>query len=341
MAVSDNGYIALTGWTESSDGTLQNRTKSGRSGWLLVIDRDGKEIVNFCTRLGNHDNLEQPVFHEDGTLTMILFAEDASVGWTKHELIRMDMSGELLSRRVIAQRAAGDEYYISVVGHDERGYIVREQRYGDGGYIRYEIVDYDGNRAGRLEGWHHLNALADAHAIHADQEDGKEMYLYRSDGQVGETKLSWVFDLREDQLRPFMYDGFISLPDGGAVGAGWMLDKDEANEERIGLFTRWNAQGGLVSEVLTPGWGYGEITLRPGGFAATAYPWDETWANDSVWMLYLFDEYGMMEGMVPLTSDAVSTGHNACIGALGDGTVVAAYVLPENGQDAAVTIITP
>lgn len=341
MAVSDNGYIALTGWTESSDGTLKNRTKKGRSGWLLVIDNEGKEIVNFCTRLGNHDNLSDPVFHEDGTLTAMLFAEDANVGWVKYELIRLDMDGKVLSRKVVAQKGEKDEHYITVVGRDERGYILQERMFGDGGYTRYEIVDYDGNRAGRLDGWHQLYAIADAHVIHAQEEDGKEMFLYRSDGQGGETQLCKVFDLREDHLRPVMYDGFLSLPDGGAAGCGWVLEEKDGDKTRIGLFTRWDAQGNIVSEMRTPGWGYGELALRPGGFAATAYPWDEGWQNDEVCTLYLLDQNGVMQGTVPLTSDAQNTGHNACVGALGDGTIVTAHVIAENGEDTVVTVIRP
>ena len=341
MAVSDDGLIAMTGWTESSDGTLGSRTKTGRSGWLLVIDKDGKEIVNFCTRLGNHDNLSHPVFHEDGTLTVMLFAEDADVGWVKYELIRLNMDGKVLSRNVVAQKGEKDEHYITVVGRDERGYILQERLFGDGGYTRYEIVDYDGNDAGRLENWYQPSAIADAHVIHADAEEGRDMFLYRIDGQGGETKLAKAYELREDNLRPVMYDGFLSLPDGGAVGAGWVLEKDETKEERIGLFTRWDGEGNIVSEMRTPGWGYGEIALRPGGFAATAYPWDERWANDAVWTLYLLDQNGVMEGTIPLTSDAQSTGHNACVGALGDGTIITAHVVPENSDDTVVTIVKP
>lgn len=341
IAVSDDGLIALTGWTESSDGTLAARTKTGRSGWLLVIDKDGKEIVNFCTRLGSHDNLCYPVFHDDGTLTVMLFAEDANVDWVKYELIRLNMDGKVLSRKVVAQKGEKEEHYITDVGHDERGYILQERMFGDGGYTRYEIVDYDGSDAGRLENWYQPSAIADAHVIHAEAENGKDMFLYRSDGQGGETRLAKVYELREDDLRPVMYDGFLSLPDGGTAGAGWVLEKDETKEERIGLFTRWDAEGNIVSEMRTPGWGYGEITLRPGGFAATAYPWDEGWVNDAVWTLYLLDQNGVMEGTVPITSDAQNTGYNACVGALGDGTIVTAHVVPENGDDTVVTIVKP
>lgn len=342
MAVSDNGYIALTGWTESSDGTLQNRTKSGRSGWLLVIDRDGKEIVNFCTRLGNHDNLCYPVFHEDGTLTVLLFAEDVNVGWVKYELLRLDMDAKVLSRKVIAHKGEKDEHFITVIGHDERGYILQERLYGDGGYTRCEIVDYDGNGAGRLDNWYQVTAVADAHVIRAETEEGKEQVLCRVDEQGGETQLCKAYALREDNLRPVMYDGFISLPDGGAAGCGWVLEKDETKEERIGLFTRWDAQGRVISEMRTPGWSYGEMALRPGGFAATANPWDdEGWQNDAVWTLYLLDQNGVMQGTTALTGNAVNTGHNACVGALGDGTIVTAHVTPENGEDTVVTVIKP
>ena len=341
MAVSDDGLIALTGWTESSDGTLKNRTKKGRSGWLLVLDRNGQEVVNFCTRLGNHDHLEWPVFHEDGTLTMMLFAEDANVGWTKHELIRIDMKGEVLSRKVIAQKGEKDEHFITVMGHDARGYILQEVLYGDGGYCHYTLYDDEGNRVRRLEEWTGLNAFSDAHVIREGEPDGREMWLYARDEKENESPLCSVFALREDRLRPVMLDGFVSLPDGGAAGAGWLLQEEGNDKKRIGLFTRWDAQGGIVSQMLTPGWGYGEMAMRPGGFAATAYPWDEDWKNDAVWALHLLDQNGVLQETIALTSDAVGTGHNACVGALGDGTVVAAHVSPENGQDAVVTIIRP
>ncbi len=341
MTTSDDGLIALTGWTESSDGTLTQRTKTGRSGWLLVIDSDGKEIVNFCTRLGSHDHLCYPAFHEDGTLTVMLFAEDATIGWVKYELLRLDTDGKVLSRKVIAEKSGDEEHFISVVGRDERGYILQERSYRGEGYTYTDLIDYDGNWVQRLDSWHQLDAVADAHVIHAQGKDGKSMFLYRSDGEDSETKLCKVFDLRKDDLRPMMIDGFISLPDSGAAGAGWVLEKDETKEERIGLFIRWDAQGNVVSEMRTPGWGYGEMALRPGGYAATAYPWDEGWRNDSVWALYLLDQNGVMEAVIPLTSDAVNTGHNACVGALGDGTIVTAHVAPENGEDTVVTIVRP
>lgn len=342
IAVSDNGYIALTGWTESSDGTLANRTKKGRSGWLLIIDSEGNEIVNFCTRLGEHDDLGWPVFHEDGTLTTMLFAEDADVGWVKLELLRLDMSGKVVSRKVIMEKRENEEHFINVVGRDERGYIVQERLIqAEGGYTYYDLFDFEGNHVRRLDEWNGMYAVADAHSIHLDEPGGKDMGLYALDGQGSEKRLSKAFELREDDLRPVMYDGFISLPDGGAAGAGWVLQKDAEKEERIGLFTRWDVQGNIVSEMRTPGVGYGELTLRPGGFAATAYPWDEKWANDSVWTLYLLDANGVLEQRIAIAENAVGTGHNACVGSLGDGTVVTAHVTAENGGDTVVTIVSP
>lgn len=343
MATSDDGLIALTGWTESSDGTLSGRTKTGRSGWLLVIDSEGKEIVNFCTRLGNHDNLAYPVFHADGTLTVMLFAEDANLGWVKLELIRLNMDGAVVSREVLMEKGVDDEYFVDVIGHDERGYIFSQRLIQkEGGYTHYELFDYDGGYVRRLDEWNGLNAFADAHVLRFDQEDGKEIYLYARDAQDIERQLSKAFDLREDKLRPVMYDGFISLPDGGAAGCGWVLEKDEKKEERIGLFTRWDAQGNIVSEMRTPGVFFGDMVMIPGGFAATAYPIGEDgWFDYSICSLYLFDGRGMMTGTIPLASDANDTGHNACVGALGDGTIVTAHVVPENGEDTVVTVIRP
>ena len=53
IAVSAEGRIALAGYTESADGTLALRTKSGRSGWVLCVNEEGEVLWSFCRRQGN------------------------------------------------------------------------------------------------------------------------------------------------------------------------------------------------------------------------------------------------------------------------------------------------
>lgn len=341
IAVSEDDRIALTGWTESSDGTLSQRTRTGRSGWLLVIDAQGNELINFCTRLGTHDNLTAPVFHADGTLTTMLFAEDPEAGWVKLEWIRFDRKGKIISRKVLMESKTPDDPFVSIVGRDARGYLLCERMIrGKDGYTHYELYDGDGNPIRRLEEWSGVHAIAQHHVIRLDNETEEEMALYARDVKGKETRLARVFALREDDLVPVRYNGFLSLDAGGAAGTGWALEEKNGEKERIGRFTRWDAQGHVVAEMNTPSVGYCALTQRPGGFAAIANPVDgHGFFDDSQVLLHLLDENGVLERSIAIADDAVNTGHSACVAALADGTLVIVHIGEQNADDAIVTMV--
>ena len=101
LAVSGDGRIVMTGYTNSSDGTLASRTKTGRSGWVLCVDAQGNVLWSFCSRRGTHDIMSSPVCHEDGSVTVILEAEDDT--GTKKELIRLSRDGEVMHRSIMCQ----------------------------------------------------------------------------------------------------------------------------------------------------------------------------------------------------------------------------------------------
>ncbi len=347
MAVSDDGLIAMTGCTESSDGTLASRTKTGLSGWLLVIDSEGSEVFSFCTRLGNHDNLTSPVFHDDGTLTVMLFAENME--WVKLELIRLDRTGRVLSRQVLRELSADSKSHIAIAdnAHDARGYILRESlTTNTESYRHYFLYDYDGRNLGQQETWAHgLNAIAQRHVIRSNGPDGETYGLYRREEDGSEAYLCDVFTVRKDNLREKMYAGFISLPDGGAAGAGWVLEKTETSEERPGFFTRWDAQGHIVSEMITPGVQFSALAELPGGgFAAVGYSTDDGGDGlaelEETCALYWMNEHGVITRTVPL-GRCRDIGPDCPIGVLGNGTVVTVRVTPENNDDAVVTIVSP
>ena len=60
VAVSSNGHILLTGYTDSSDGTLENRTKNGPAGWVLCIDQNGEVLWHFCRHTAKYERMEAP-----------------------------------------------------------------------------------------------------------------------------------------------------------------------------------------------------------------------------------------------------------------------------------------
>ena len=120
MAISADDRILLTGYASSADGTLENRTKSGRSGWVLCVDRQGNVLFSFCSRNGSQDEMQAPVFHADGTATVLL----NSHGNEKKliELIRLDQGGNVLSRTTLQETSSPD---INLMGRIfSGGYLV-------------------------------------------------------------------------------------------------------------------------------------------------------------------------------------------------------------------------
>ena len=102
-AVSADGRVVLTGTTDSSDGTLSTRTKTGRSGWALCIDTHGNVLWNFCTRIGSYDTLRHPVFLEDGSVAVLLNTSHS--GLYEVEWILLDKDGRQLDRKILDSRS--------------------------------------------------------------------------------------------------------------------------------------------------------------------------------------------------------------------------------------------
>ena len=122
-AVSADGRIVLTGLTDSADGTLSSRTKTGRSGWALCIDAQGNVLWSFCTRRGSHDTLRYPAFLSDGSVAMLL--DTSHDGLYEVEWIRLDKDGHPLDRRILASRSM--PWLVrggGVLNTPESGYVV-------------------------------------------------------------------------------------------------------------------------------------------------------------------------------------------------------------------------
>ena len=100
--ISADGRIVLTGTTDSSDGTLSTRTKTGRSGWALCIDMQGNVLWNYCTRIGSHDTLRYPVFLADGSVTMLL--DTSHSGLYEVVWIKLDAQGREVARKTLQSR---------------------------------------------------------------------------------------------------------------------------------------------------------------------------------------------------------------------------------------------
>ncbi|MBE5778101.1 MAG: hypothetical protein E7331_02070 [Clostridiales bacterium] len=124
VAVSSDGRILLTGYTESSDGTLEDRTKNGPAGWVLCIDHNGEVLWNFCRHYARYERMETPVFQPDGSATVVFWTEQGGIG--RLELLSLSPEGQLLSITPLIE-AADNMIHVRTCGFiPETGYVVQE-----------------------------------------------------------------------------------------------------------------------------------------------------------------------------------------------------------------------
>ena len=332
IAASDDGRIVLTGYTNSTDGTLSSRTKSGHSGWALCVDAQGNVLWSFCSRLGTADRMDAPVFHEDGSVTVVLCAElgerDA------YEVIRLDRNGEVVSRKTaLGGKGVNSLYRPQVTG---AGYILRE--YGDDLIPkRIALFDFDGNAIREMEEWVPGSAytsclLSQRHAIRV----GISRAMFSAiDAQGNEAILTELQGVNPDPEGYAIYLKLVSLPDGGAVAAGRM-DGEGVN---CGRLTRWDAQGRTAFDWWIQTGNLLDLACTGSGFAALMAPYEQpAQPEEFTWSLAFFDESGVQTGNLPVGETQT---YNGVLTALPDGGVALAQNTGgmEGDYDVRLTII--
>lgn len=299
IAVSQDGRMLMTGYTSSTDGTLSSRTKSGQSGWALCVDAQGEVLWSFCSRNASRDTMNAPLFHDDGTATVLL----CSSGNEKRmvELIRLDAwSGELIGRTTMAE-IPNDRTQSLFTSAQPRsfvgGYVLSGMDIENEWYIR-RFFDWNGQLIGQ-KSEDRVVITADAHTIEmhdgaywlcALAEDGTDTPLAKTTG-------------RNRVL--------LSLPDGGAAACS----KEMSDGKETGQITRWDEAGNLLWEAsLGEGEPY-QLLKTPTGYVATI---TRSPAAD-VTLLYL-DDTGKTVGSVEAFEGG--WGETASIAVLPDGRTV-------------------
>ena len=328
MTISADDRILLTGYASSSDGTLENRTKSGRSGWALCVDRQGNVQFSFCSRNGSQDEMQAPVFHEDGTATVLL----NSHGNEKKliELIRLDQGGNVLSRMTLLETSSPD---INLIGREfSGGYLVSGANVMTS-KTQYDYFDWDGKHMSSFEGETSgaLSVISESHAI-VFHEAG--FWLSLLDEQAKETPIAYLYDAPFGYLPPWVYADMISLDDGGAVAGGHVN-----MQTKQGALTRWASDGTTVFDVRFDDHSVKRIERTEDGFALLMHPIVPDYSSDTVQnLLYFVSEDGMVTDQVKLPK---SSDYQAWdLRRLNDGTLVVMQNIQNNGEtDAMLTMI--
>lgn len=254
IAVAEDGRMLMTGYTTSTDRTLASRTKSGHSGWALCVDARGEVLWSFCSRNASGDSMHAPVFHDDGTATVLLCSSGSERQMV--EMIRLDAaSGDVIGRTTLME-IPGDRKETLFAGEQPRafagGYALLGVNAEEGYVFVRRYFDWNGRLLGqRTEDRASIVSMAHAIEMHdgaywlcALAEDGTDTPLAKTTG-------------RNRVL--------LSLPDGGAAACS----REESDGKETGKITRWDAQGNVLWEASMGGGEPCQLLKTPTGFVAT------------------------------------------------------------------------
>lgn len=230
---SKDGRILMTGHTESTDGTLSDRTKTGRTGWALCVDAQGEVLFSFCSRNDEEAWMDCPVFHEDGSATVLLYS---GMGAGGVEMIRLSPQGEDIWRKEIIPEGAGGAFYADAT---PLGYIFSCMD-GKGRPSGMMLFDWEGEKIreyddlfeyfdGRLRGGFLLGGTHEERKI-LRMNDGGEYETFAA--LQADSEITTSAELRATE-------------DGGVFMFMGLQPEDGADSRVL----RWDAQGELVYDM--------------------------------------------------------------------------------------------
>ncbi len=326
MAVAPDGRIAITGYTKSSDGTLSDRTKTWRAGWVMMLDQDMNVMWNFCSRSGDADHMIYPVFHDNGQMTVVHHTEGKQL-----KIVWVDENGEeALSDTVMTVKTEGER--ISVIGAMADGYMMcLTEDYGQ--KRTFTLFDWMGGELWMLEGPKNVQAVSEKHLL-CETEEGLFLSVVDSGGLL--TTLCSVAQIENGDVKR-QYASMMSLDDGGAVACGSIWEGTSPAHAQ-GILSRWDAQGNLVFEMIVTMGKLSEIVQTQSGFAATCFIQDDL-GTSVKWKLLEFDEKGILCGRRDLYDNESMTAGGLLANAA-DGRLVCAQAVGEyDNEDVIVSVI--
>ena len=253
LALTNDGRIVMAGVAASSDGTLSDRTKTGISGWVALVDLQGNTYWNFCSRHGSRDMMKAPVVQADGTITVLLESDGNEYDQT--ELIRLSMDGNVISRKTLVKIPKGNSGCAPEwPGVFSGGYVIATfdlatkidfepiYRYSTKPTYQpvYHWFDFAGNLLFKTQAlWQ--NSVAQVSQNHVIEAIDQTYWLCSLDEKGNHTQLVKLYEGSRSTLD---YRDLISLEDGGAAACCYQM----VNGEESTFIQRWDAKGSLALE---------------------------------------------------------------------------------------------
>lgn len=284
VAAMPDGGALLAGFTMSHDGTLGDRTKTGRTGWLCRVDAKGNTLWNFCSRRGSNDYMRAPVVHEDGSITALLAVEGSERNQV--ELIRLTAQGEVMSRKIILEMPnAEGSCLIEEPGVFAGGYVLAGADNERFLRITYRWYDFKGQLIKTVEKqWDGaVMAVSSGHII--EVHDGA-YWLCSLDEKGSDTRLCRLLESDgRDYHGRMTFTSLASLPDGGALACM----RQGKEESRIGRLIRFGADGSVVWQLDLGKFSPDDVRVTEDGFAMTGE------AHTGQYRIYWGDQAGTLK----------------------------------------------
>lgn len=321
MTEAASGLFAV-GTTTSTDGDLTLRTRSGRTGWAILIAEDGKRVWSYCSAHNGLARMICPAALHGGGYSLVLADEEGQRG----EWILLDEDGRADSRVDIPgadmlcpdAQAHHVEQILLLDGEDTMLAVILS--HAGAGTLTLAYV----NRAGEVQG--RIGFTGDAQGRAVMDAGGRVAWIGAEDGLLAITRFEEGLPLREtlENISLLAVTDALMQEDGSVtICAEGMRDG-----ESRGLVLRVSRAGEVLflRELEQPAQ---QLCQTETGFAVYAA------GDEDGCVIFLDEDGGLLDICVDLPADALD------LAAVPGGAAVLAHTGETSRKQAGVFAVFP
>lgn len=240
LIAAGDGLLAV-GYTDSTDGDLSMRTRTGMTGWMLRLDGEGNALWSCCTARRGRDRMHSPYAHADGTFSAMLTGEGRGGEWLRiSEEARVDARIELPEPDAACSHGQAKALYGLPLEKD--GALALVVTHEDGTNC-YALMRQDGEILPGAQVYPHI---PDGVMEVSIDGSGRLVAVYPADGNAqivliepGSAEPARVFPVQIDSGKLQLIISALPCEDGSVIFNGQIYE--------IGnVLLRVNAEGGTI-----------------------------------------------------------------------------------------------
>lgn len=315
------GGLFAAGMTMSSDGDLSMRTRTGETGWAMLLDEHGERLWSYTSARAGMTKMTDPAALEDGRFSVLLTDEEKR----RYDWLLLRASGGVDARKEIALRDLGVEEGFSaqqalLCGQEPAKIAVIVRRESDGAV---SVVTLDELGKTETAG----SFLSEEAGMAVSDRHGALAWVSAQSGCMTVMRIGEMMESSAVRFADFdvlaVWDALMQ-DDGSIVCCG----EAQTQEECLGFAARVSREGEVlfVHTFLYP---QRHISQTETGYAVCG-----TWEKGSA--VAFFDEDGAMLGEAAVEEDDVLD-----IAGIPDGCAVLSYLSGQAQKQAMITSVYP